>query len=58
MIIGEDEIVKIYLGTTEVVRMYLGETLIYGEESENEQICQCSRSCWTLGTRATNWRFS
>jgi|GEM_PF-4871088 hypothetical protein len=36
MIIGEDEIVKIYLGTTEVVRMYLGETLIYGEESENE----------------------
>ena len=36
MIIGEDEIVKIYLGTSEVVRMYLGETLIYGEESENE----------------------
>ena len=36
MIIGEDEIVKIYLGTTEVVRMYLGETLIYGEESEIE----------------------
>lgn len=36
MIIGEDEIVKIYLGTTEVVRIYLGETLIYGEESENE----------------------
>lgn len=36
MIIGEDEIVKIYLGNTEVVRMYLGETLIYGEESENE----------------------
>lgn len=36
MIIGEDEIVKIYLGDTEVVRMYLGETLIYGEESENE----------------------
>ena len=36
MINGEDEIVKIYLGTSEVVRMYLGETLIYGEESENE----------------------